>query len=453
MDRRLDRQLWLPFVKTKGDLFETKSNSDHPTKDVHLLEEALERGNMFDALAQVERNGGRPGVDGMTVKELRDYLKGDWPTVRQQLLNGDYRPQPVRRVSIPKATGGMRQLGIPTVLDRLIQQALLQVLQPQWDATFSEASYGFRPQRSAHQAIAQAQRHIRAGYTWVVDMDLEKFFDRVNHDKLLALVSARIKDRRVVTLIRRYLRAGVLVDDAFHASVEGTPQGGPLSPLLANLLLDGLDRELEHRGHRFVRYADDCNVYVRSRRAGQRVLASLTQFLSKFLKLQVNHTKSAVDRPWKRKFLGFSFTRRDFRRKVSLSALNRLRDQVRVITRRTRGRSIYHVVQELRTLIRGWWGYYRFTEATYIFKEVDSWIRRRLRCYVWKQWGRRRHRELRRRGIRGHLTWNTVKSAHGPWRLSRSPALAYALPARYFASLGLPALYERTLWQPNRRGT
>jgi RNA-directed DNA polymerase len=453
MNRKPYNQLWLPFVETKSDLFDTQPDADHPMQDVQLMEAVLERGNMFRALAQVERNGGRPGVDGMTVNELRDYLRRDWLSVRQLLLEGRYRPQPVRRVSIPKPTGGMRQLGIPTVLDRLIQQALLQILQPQWDATFSESSYGFRPQRNAHQAVAQAQRHIRVGFTWVVDIDLEKFFDRVNHDKLMQLVTQRLKDRRLLSLIRRYLQAGALVDDAYHASVEGTPQGGPLSPLLANLLLDGLDRELESRGHRFVRYADDCNVYVRSRRAGQRVLQSLTRFLSQRLKLHVNDRKSAVDRPWKRKFLGFSFTRRDFRRKVSLSAIKRLKDRVRDVTKRTRGRSIYHIVQELRRLLRGWWGYYRFTEATYIFKEVDSWIRRRLRCYLWKQWGRRQHRELRKRGVRGELVWNTAKSAHGPWRLSRSPALMYALPWHYFAKLGLPSLYERTLWQPNRRGT
>jgi RNA-directed DNA polymerase len=446
MNRRPYNQLWLSFAEAKGDLFTTVPDADDPMQGVQLMEAALERANMFRALSQVERNGGRPGVDGMTVKELGDYLRNDWPSIRQRLLAGRYRPKPVRRVSIPKPTGGMRQLGIPTVLDRLIQQALLQVLQPDWDATFSDSSFGFRPHRSAHQAVAQAQRHIRDGFTWVVDMDLEKFFDHVNHRQLMHLVSQRIPDRRIVTLIRRYLQAGALVDDAYHASVEGTPQGGPLSPLLANLLLDGLDRELESRGHHFVRYADDCNVYVRSRRAGRRVLESLTRFLSQRFQLQVNSAKSAVDRPWKRKFLGFSFTRRDHRRKVSLSAIKRLKDRVREVTQRTRGRSIRQVVQELGQLLRGWWGYYGFTETLSIFKEVDSWIRRRLRCYLWKQWGRRRHRELRNRGVRGELVWNTVKSAHGPWRLSRSPALMYALPWHYFANLGLPSLYKRTLW-------
>ena len=453
MNRRPYNQFWLGFAEPKPDLFTTQPEPDDPMQEVQLMEAALERGNMFRALAQVERNGGRPGIDGMTVKGLRDYLRANWPTIRQRLLEGRYRPKPVRRILIPKPTGGMRQLGIPTVLDRLIQQALLQILQPEWDATFSEYSFGFRPHRSAHQAIVQAQRHIRTGHTWVVDMDLERFFDRVNHNKLMSLVSQRVKDRRLLTLIRRYLQGGALVDDAYHASIEGVPQGGPLSPLLANLLLDGLDRELESRGHRFVRYADDCNIYVRSRRAGHRVLKSLTRFLSQRLNLQVNEGKSAVDRPWKRKFLGFSFTRRDHRRKVSLSAIKRLKDRVREVTRRTRGRSIRQIVQELRQLLRGWWSYYRFTEVTYLFKEVDSWIRRRLRCYLWKQWGRRRHRELRQRGVLGQLVWNTVKSAHGPWRLSRSPALMYALPWHYFASLGLPSLYKRTLWQPNRRGT
>lgn len=446
MNGRPIRQLWLPFVQAEDDLFHANPTSDHPTKNVQVLEQALERDNMFQALARVEHNGGSPGVDGMTVEELGGYLKEAWPAIRQSLLDGDYRPRPVRRVSIPKPTGGVRHLGVPTVLDRLIQQALLQVLQPQWDPTFSESSFGFRPGRSARQAIAQAQRYIRQGLKWVVDIDLERFFDRVNHDRLISLVEKRTKDHRIVTLIRRYLRSGVIDGDGYHETLEGTVQGGPISPLLANLLLDGLDKELEQRGHRFVRYADDCNVYVKSRRAGLRVMASLTRFLGQRLRLDVNVSKSSVDRPWNRKFLGFSFTRRDYRRKVSLAALKRFKDRIREITTRTRGRSIRTIVQDLRQYLRGWIGYFGFTEARSVFKELDSWIRRRLRCYIWKQWGRRGYKELRKRGVSRDLAWNTAKSAHGPWRLSRSPGLTIAIGVRYFVSLGLPLLYERTLW-------
>jgi len=406
------------------------------------MERVLVRDNLLAALRRVEHNGGAPGVDGMTVQDLRPYLKEHWPRIRAELLAGTYEPQPVRRVGIPKPDGGTRYLGIPTVVDRFIQQAVLQVLQADWDPTFSEASFGFRPRRSAHQAVAQAQRYVQAGYTWVVDLDLEKFFDRVNHDKLMGEVRKRLRDWRVLHLIRRYLTAGVLVDDVLHARTEGTPQGGPLSPLLANLLLDGLDRELSRRGHRFVRYADDGNIYVRSARAGTRVMASITRFLRDRLKLRVNAAKSAVGRPWDRKFLGFCFTR-SLRRCVSSAALREFKDRVRVITYRTRGRSLDGVVGELGRYLSGWLAYFGYAEARSGFKELDSWTRRRLRCYVWKQWGRGRYRALRRRGVTRALAWNTAKSAHGPWRLSRSPALAFALPARYFASLGLPSLFQR----------
>jgi RNA-directed DNA polymerase len=327
-------------------------------------------------------------------------------------------------------------------LDRFIQQALLQVLQPRWDGTFSEGSFGFRPKRSAHQAVKRAQSHLRAGYSWVVDIDLEKFFDRVNHDKLMGEVCKRIRDWRVIALIRRYLEAGAFEDDTLHETTEGTPQGGPLSPLLANLLLDELDRELEKRGHRFVRYADDCNIYVGSRRAGERVLKSITGLLAKRLKLKVNEAKSAVGRPWDRSFLGFSFSWKTNRR-VSIKALKAMKQRVREITFRTRGRRIEQVVQELRKYLLGWKAYFGISEVRYVFKELDSWIKRRLRCYLWKQWGRGGYRELRKRGVSRDLAWNTAKSAHSPWRLSRSPALAFALPARYFASLGLPQLFSK----------
>lgn len=446
MNREPVRQLWFGFAQAEYDLFHANSTSNDPTKDVQILERALGCENMFKALARVEHNGGSPGIDGVTVEQLRGYLREVWPSVRQSLLDGTYRPQPVRRVSIPKPTGGLRHLGVPTVLDRLIQQALLQIIQPEWDPTFSESSFGFRPEHSAHQAIAQAQQYIRQGLTWVVDIDLEKFFDRVNHDRLMSLVENRLQDRRVVSLIRLYLRSGVIDGDGFHETLEGTVQGGPISPLLANLLLDGLDKELEQRGHHFVRYADDCNIYVRSRRAGNRVMASLTRFLDRRLQLQVNVTKSSVDRSWNRKFLGFSFTRWDQRRKISLAAIKRLKERIREITTRTRGRSLRMIIEELRNYLKGWLGYFGFTETRSVFKELDSWIRRRLRSYVWKQWGRRGYKELRKRGVSRTLAWNTAKSAHGPWRLSRSPALTIALGFQYFTDLGLPLLYTKTFW-------
>lgn len=416
-----------------------------PVSSEQLMEHGVERENLFKALRKVRRNGGSPGVDGMTVDVLPDYLRRNWPVLRESLLRGTYQPKPVKRVEIPKSGGGVRQLGIPTVVDRFIQQAMLQVLQVQWDGTFSDHSFGFRPGRSAHQAMVRAQKYIQSGYGWVVDIDLEKFFDRVNHDKLMSLVEERVKDERVRKLIHRYLKGGVMVGDDYHAAVEGTPQGGPLSPLLANLLLDLLDKELERRGHCFVRYGDDCNIYVQSAKSGRRVLASITQYLMRKLRLKVNGSKSAVDRPWKRTFLGFTFTgRRPNRRKVSDKAILRFKEEIRRLTWRTRGVTFRRVIDELRSYLLGWGGYFGFSEAKSAFKELDSWIHRRLRSYLWKQWGRRRYRELRDRGVSRDLAWNTVKSAHGPWRLSRSPALAFALPGRVFSQMGLPLLYERS---------
>lgn len=406
-----------------------------------LMERVLERGNLIRALHRVKDNDGAPGVDGMRAEALPGYLKQHWPKLRQALLEGCYRPQPVRRVDIPKPSGGKRALGIPTVVDRFIQQALLQVLQADWDASFADQSYGFRPGRSAHQALARAQAYLREGYTWVVDLDIEKFFDRVNHDQLMHRVKQRVEDVRVLKLIERFLKVGALNLGSFEPAVQGTPQGGPLSPLLANLLLDELDRELQRRGHRFVRYADDCNLYVRSAKAGQRVLASVTKYLARTLKLNVNEAKSAVDRPWKRKFLGFSFTaRRPYRRRVSQAAIERFKDRVRRLTSRTRGVSVRSVVQELKAYLVGWIGYFGFSQTHTLFRELDKWIVRRLRCYLWKQWGRGRYRQLRKLGVSRDLAWNSVKSAHGPWRLSRSPALSFALPGGYFHALGLPPL-------------
>ena len=411
-----------------------------------LMEEICQRDNLKRALKRVKRNGGVPGVDGMTVDELGEHLRERWPAIREELLSGTYRPQPVKRVRIPKPGGGMRKLGIPTVLDRFIQQAVMQELQREWDPTFSEHSYGFRPRRSAHQAVAKAQEHVAEGYRWVVDIDLEKFFDQVNHDKLMGRVAGRVEDKRVLRLIRAYLNAGVMENGLVRAMEKGTPQGGPLSPILSNLVLDELDRELERRGHRFVRYADDCNIYVRSERAGWRVKASLTQFIRRRLKLEVNEGKSAVARPWRRQFLGFSFTSgREPKRRIGREARSRFKRRVRQLTRRSRGVSEERRVAELGEYLRGWLGYYGFCETPSVLEGLESWIRRRLRCCVWKQWkrGRRRYAALRSRGISRDLAAQTAGSSHGPWRISRSPALSYAFPNAYYRSLGLPKLAVR----------
>ena len=435
------KQLWLPF-EIRGEIFTTKADTASPVEDEQLMEKVVDRDNLLTALRNVKRNGGAPGIDGMTVEELPKYLKREWPKIRRQLMSGTYVPHPVKRVEIPKPGGGIRQLGIPTVLDRFIQQAVLQVLQQEWDATFSEFSYGFRPERSAHQAIKRSQEYLKEGYLWVVDMDLEKFFDRVNHDKVMSEVRKRVSDKRVNVLIQRFLRSGISHEGKLIKPEMGTPQGGPLSPLLANLMLDNLDRELERRAHRFVRYADDCNIYLKSKRAGWRVLGSISLLLSRHLKLSVNEAKSAVDRPWKRQFLGFTFSAR-LNRRISSKAIKRFKSRIREITCRVRGRRIEVIVKELRRFIRGWQAYYDFTEVRHILKELDSWVKRRLRCYLWKQWGRRGYRELRKLGVSRELAWNTAKSAHGPWRLSRSPGLAFALPAKYFAGLGLPRLFVK----------
>jgi RNA-directed DNA polymerase len=409
------------------------------------MEAIVERDNLRKALAQVKRNKGAAGVDGMSVDALAPYLKEHWPTIRARLLDGTYKPQPVRRVEIPKASGGKRPLGIPTVLDRFIQQAVLQVLQVDWDRTFSEHSYGFRPKRSAHQAVRRAQELIAAGHDHVVDIDLEKFFDRVNHDILMGLVAKRVADKRILRLIRGFLTAGVLADGLVSATEEGTPQGGPLSPLLSNLMLDVLDKELEKRGLAFVRYADDCNIYVRSQRAGERVMASIEGFLAKRLKLKVNKAKSAVARPSKRKFLGFSFTSgKEPRRRIAPQSLVRFRSRVRELTRRTRGKSLEQIVKELSVYVIGWRGYFGFCETPSMLHGLDQWTRRRLRAIGWKQWkrGSTRFAELRRRGVGRDLAAQTAGSPHGPWRLSNSPALAIALPNAFFASLGLVSLAE-----------
>ena len=407
-----------------------------------LMERVLDRDNLRRALKHVIHNKGKPGIDGMTVDQLSGYLKHHWPTLKDQLQTGTYHPQPVKRVTIAKPTGGERHLGVPTVVDRFIQQAVLQILQPGWDDTFSESSYGYRPKRSAHQAIRQAQQTVRDGYRWTVDMDLEKFFDSVNHDILMQRISQRLDDKLILTLIHRILKADINVNGHCQPNRAGTPQGGPLSPLLANLLLDELDKILEARGHRFARYADDCNIYVKSKRAGERVLRNLKRYLSTQLKLTINETKSAVDRPWRRSFLGFTMSPKDKRLKVSEKAIQAFKRKVRRISRRTRGRTIYTIIADLKTYIQGWKGYFQLAEVTSPLRDLDKWIRRRLRSYHWKQWGRRGYRELRKRGVEVKLAWNTCKSAHGPWRLSKSPALYYALDNKYFADLGLPSVYQ-----------
>jgi RNA-directed DNA polymerase len=419
---------------------------ESPARTNRLMEEVCERENLKAALKQVKANQGSPGVDGMTVVGLKDYLKQHWPAIREQLLNGTYEPKPVRRVEIPKPDGGgVRKLGIPSVLDRFIQQAVLQVLQRQWDRTFSDHSYGFRPGRSAHQAVAQAQQYIAEGHGWCVDLDLEKFFDRVNHDKLMGQIPKRVEDKRLLKLIRAFLDAGVMENGLVSPSVEGTPQGGPLSPLLSNLVLDELDRELERRGHRFVRYADDCNIYVGSERAGQRVMESITQFITQKLKLKVNEAKSAVARPQERKFLGFSFSAGpEVKRVIAPKALDRFKRRIREITRRAKGVSIETTMEELAPYMRGWRSYFGFCETPEVLVSLTRWVRLRLRAAMWRQWKtpRRRRAALLELGVRPRLASNTASSGHGPWYLARAQALAFGLSNAYFKSLGLPSLFE-----------
>ena len=422
-----------------------RREAEDPAGNQRVMEEVCGRENRRAALKRVRANQGSPGIDGMTVDELPGYLEQHWPVIREQLLSGTYEPKPVKRVEIPKPDGGVRKLGIPTVLDRFVQQAVQQVLQKQWDPTFSEHSYGFRPGRSAQQAVAQAQRYIAEGYGWCVDFDLEKFFDRVNHDKLMGAIAKRVEDKRLLKLIRAFLNAGVMEDGLVSPSVEGTPQGGPLSPLLSNLVLDELDRELERRGHRFVRYADDSNIYVRSERAGQRVMESVKRFITNQLKLKVNESKSAVAKPQERKFLGFSFTSgKELKRKIAPKAIDRFKERIREITAKSRGRSMEKVMEELARYVRGWRGYFGFCETPSVLRDLDSWIRRRVRCAFWRQWktGRQRYAELVRRGVSRESAAKTAGSRCGPWRVSQSPALDQALSNAYLTSFGLPSLVE-----------
>lgn len=425
--------------------FTANCETESPARAEQLMEEVCGRENCLRALRRVKANKGRPGIDGMRVGELSGYLKQHWPAIREQLLSGAYQPQAVRRVEIAKPDGGVRKLGIPTVLDRFIQQAVMQVLQGKWDRTFSEHSHGFRPQRSAHQAVTKAQQYIAEGNRWVVDLDLE-FFDRVNHDRLMAAIARRVSDKRMLKLVRAFLEWGVMENGLVSLVEEGTPQGGPLSPLLSNLVLDELDRELERRRHCFVRYADDCNIYVASERAGKRVMQSVTSFLRRRLKLKVNESKSAVARPQERKFLGFSFTNGTKpKRRIAPKALLRYKQRVRELTRRTRGVSEEQMTKELASYLRGWKGYFGYCETPSVLRKLEAWMRRRLRSVIWKQWkrGTVRFEKLRQRNIGADLARQTAGSSHGPWRLSDSPALQLALSVAYFDSFGLPRLLDR----------
>jgi RNA-directed DNA polymerase len=420
-----------------------KREPENPVTDESLMEEVCERENLERAWQQVCSNQGSPGVDGRTIDETRDYLCEHWPTIREHLLNGTYRPQPVRRVELPKPDGGVRKLGIPTVLDRLIQQAILQVLQCRWDPTFSEHSYGFRPGRSAHQAVAQAQVYVAEGYEVVVDIDLEKFFDRVNHDILMDRVATRISDKRLLRLIRAYLNAGVMENGLVGPTDEGVPQGGPLSPLLSNLVLDEFDRELTHRDLRFCRYADDCNIYVRSRRAGERVMASVCRFLTTRLQLKVNESKSAVARSGERKFLGFTISNDpEPLRQIAAKALGKFKERIRELTSRTLGVSVPQLITPLARYLIGWRGYFGFGQTPIVLRHLDAWIRRRLRMYIWRQWknGKNRYAQLRRRGVSHFQAAVAAGARSGHWRMARHVTVQQALPNAYFDSIGLPQL-------------
>ena len=417
---------------------------ESPAGTDRMMEAICEWENLKEAMRRVKTNQGSAGIDGMTVDELPDYA--ELLVIREQLLSGTYAPQPVKRVEIPKPDGGVRKLGIPTALDRFVQQAVMQVLQRQWDQKFSDSSYGFRPGRSAHQAVEQAQQYIAAGYGWVVDLDLEKFFDRVNHDKLMGQIAKRVRDKRLLKLIRAFLNAGVMENGLVSPSVEGTPQGGPLSPLLSNLVLDELDRELERRGHRFVRYADDSNIYVRSERGGQRVMESITRFITQRLQLKVNGAKSAVARPQERKFLGFSFgDGPDARRRIASKAVERFKKRIREITRQAKSVSLDTTMAALAPYMRGWRGYFGFCETPDLLIQLTRWVRRRLRAALWRQWRtqRRRRAMLLQLGVRGQLADNTAASGLGPWHLAHSKALHIALSNAFFRDRGLPSLFER----------
>ena len=421
-----------------------------------LMEAVVERGNMTAAYRRVIGNKGVAGTDGMSVSDLKPYLGGEWERIKSELLTDQYIPQPVKEVEIAKPDGGIRKLGIPVVVDRLIGQALHQVLEPIFVPEFSEHSHGFIRGRSAHQAVEKAREYVSQGHRWVVDMDLEKFFDRVNHDILMSRIARKVKDKRVLRLIRRYLQAGIMVGGLETVRTEGTPQGSPLSPLLSNVILDDLDKELQRRGHKFVRYADDCNIYVKSRRAGERVMESIREFLERRLKLKVNEAKSAVDRPWKRKFLGYSMTcEKRPRLKVAPQSVKRLKGKLREVFRKGRGRNMGKVIEELTVILRGWQSYFKLAEVRNTFEELDEWIRRKLRCIKWRQWKRpyTRARNLMRRGLEEARAWRSAKNQRGPWWNSGASHMNAAFPKTYFDKMGLASLLDRFLSIRNRSRT
>ena len=412
---------------------------------LRLMEAVVERSNMFRAYERVVKNQGAPGVDGLTVSEFKPWLQRHWTRLRQDLLSGVYRPEMVRKVEIPKPQGGVRMLGVPTLGDRLIQQALNQILQPLFDPEFSSSSYGFRPGRNAHQAVKAARSYVAEGRRWVVDLDLEKFFDRVNHDVLMARVERKVKDGRVLKLIRRYLEAGLMEGGVASARTEGTPQGGPLSPLLSNILLDDLDRELERRGHRFCRYADDCNIYVGSQQTGQRVMSAITAFLEQRLRLKVNADKSAVARPWERKFLGYSMTwHRKPKLKIASQSRKRLEEKIRQMQRQARGKSLRQVIERLNPVLRGWMAYFRLTEVKGVLEELDGWLRHKLRTLLWRQWKRvyTRARNLMKAGLDKVRAWQSATNGRGPWWNGGASHMNQAFPKSWFDRMGLVSLLD-----------
>ena len=419
---------------------------DEGKASAELWDRVWERENLLAALKRVEQNGGAPGIDGMPVEELRAYLRGHWMEIREKLDQQTYKPSPVRRVEIPKPDGGVRMLGIPSVLDRFLQQAIAQALTPLFEPLFSNHSYGFRPGRSAHQAIEEAQKYVQEGYEWAVDIDLEKFFDRVNHDMLMARVARVVKDKKVLKLIRAFLNSGVMVNGVVMDTEEGTPQGGPLSPLLSNIMLDDLDKELEQRGHKYVRYADDCNIYVKTQRAGERVMESMKAYLEQKLKLKINPKKSKVERATRVKFLGFSFYKRkgEVLIRVATRSLERFREKLRRLTKRTRTGKLEEIIQEINQYTVGWIGYFRQANTPSVFEELDEWIRRRLRQMVWKRWkrGTTRYQNLVKMGI---PKWRAQGGAGGksPWRMANSPAIKEALSNARWRNAGLKSLKTR----------